>query len=54
MTIRVKVWLGAMASAALLVLAAGWLATTLGRWINAGALLLVIFAPLASLLDRIA
>jgi hypothetical protein len=54
MTIRVKVWLGAMASAALLVLAAGWLATTLGSWISAGALVLVLFAPLAWLLARLA
>jgi hypothetical protein len=54
MTIRVKVWLGAMASAALLVLAAGWLAMNLGSWISAGALVLVLFAPLAWLLARLA
>jgi hypothetical protein len=54
MTIRVKVWLGAMASATLLVLASGWLATTLGSWICAGALVLVLFAPLAWLLARLA
>ena len=54
MTIRVQIWLGAMASAALLVIAVGSLATTLGSWVIAGSLVLVLFAPLAWLLARLA
>jgi hypothetical protein len=54
MTIRVKVWLGAMACAVVLVVAVGWLATTLGSWISAGALVVVLFAPLAWVLARLA
>jgi hypothetical protein len=54
MTIRVQIWLGAMASAALLMIAVGWLATTLGSWVIAGSLVLVLFAPLAWLLARLA
>jgi hypothetical protein len=47
MSIRLKVWLGAMACAMLLVATFGALATELGSWIIAGLTVLVVFAPIA-------
>lgn len=54
MTIRLTLWLGAMACAALLLAAFGLLATLLGDLILAGAILLALFAPIAWLLVRLA
>lgn len=54
MTIRLTLWLGAMACAALLLIAVGLLATLLGNLVLAGAILLALFAPIAWLLVRLA
>ena len=54
MTIRLTLWLGAMACAALLLLAFGLLATLLGNFALAGALILAVFAPIVWLLAWLA
>lgn len=54
MTIRLKLWLGAVTCAALLLLAHGLLATALDSPLVAGAFLLIVFAPLAWVLTRLA
>lgn len=54
MTIRLTLWLGAMACAALLLAAVGLLRTLLGNLVLAGALVLMLFAPIAWLLVRLA
>src|SRR5438477_7237948 len=54
MSIRLTVWLGAMACATLLVTLLGLLATLVGTWPMAAAIVLVLFAPLAWLLARLA
>jgi hypothetical protein len=54
MSIRFAIWLGAMACAALLVVALGLLVALLGSWPLAGALVLAAFAPLAWWLARLA
>lgn len=54
MSIRLKVWLGAMAGAALLLAAQSALVGVLGNWLAAAAIVLVLFAPLAWLLARLA
>jgi hypothetical protein len=54
MTIRLTLWLGAMACATLLLLAVGLLATLLEDWLLAGAIVLALFAPMAWLLARLA
>ena len=54
MTIRLTLWLGLMACAALLLLALGLLDMLLGDLFVAGAVVLVLFAPLAWLLAWLA
>src|SRR4051812_49717645 len=54
MSIRLMLWLGAMACALLVVTLLGVLVTSLGSWLVAGALVLLAFAPLAWLLARLA
>jgi hypothetical protein len=54
MSIRLTVWLGAMACAVLLVTLQGALVSLSGSWPVAGAIVLVLFAPLAWLLARLA
>jgi hypothetical protein len=54
MTIRLTLWLGAMACAALLPVALGLLATMFQDWLVAGAIVLMLFAPVAWLLARLA
>src|SRR4051812_38885564 len=54
MSIRLTIWLGAMACATLVVVVLGLLASGLGSWPLAGLLVLVAFAPLAWLLARLA
>ena len=54
MTIRLTVWLGAMGCAALLLLAQWLLAAMLPNPFVAAALLLVLFAPIAWILARLA
>jgi hypothetical protein len=53
MTIRLQVWLGAMACAALLLTTFGLLATALDSRVVAGVVALAIFAPIAWLLARL-
>ena len=54
MTIRLTLWLGAMACAAFLLVAFWLLATPLHDPLVAGAIVLALFAPLAWLLARLA
>ena len=54
MTIRLALWLGLMVCAVLLLLAVGLLATLLHDLFLAGAVVLVLFAPLAWLLAWLA
>jgi hypothetical protein len=54
MTIRLMLWLGAMACAALVLLALWLLAALLHDPLVAGALVLALFAPLAWVLARLA
>jgi hypothetical protein len=54
MTIRLTLWLGAMACAAVLLVALSLLATLLRDPLVAGAIVLALFAPLAWLLARLA
>ena len=54
MTIRLALWLGLMVCAVLLLLAVGLLATLLHDQFFAGAVVLVLFAPLAWLLAWLA
>jgi hypothetical protein len=53
MSIRLKVWLGAMACATLLLVGLGALAAVLGSWLLAGSIVLAFFGPLAWLLARL-
>ena len=53
MSIRLMVWLGAMACATLLVVVLAVLVTLLGSWLLAGAVVLAAFAPLAWWLARL-
>jgi|SRR5215212_4480680 len=53
MSIRLKLWLGAMACATLLVVVLGTLVALLGSWLLAGVLVLAAFAPLAWMLARL-
>jgi hypothetical protein len=54
MTIRLRIWLGAMVCAALLLTGLGLLTPILGGWPVAGAIVLVLFAPIAWLLAWLA
>ena len=54
MSIRLTVWLGSMACAALLLAALSALVAVLGSWLAAATIVLVLFAPLAWLLARLA
>ena len=54
MTVRLTLWLGAMACAALLLAALWLLATLLHDPLVAGAIVLALFAPVAWLLARLA
>ena len=54
MSIRLRIWLGAMACGALLVALQGALVSLSGSWPVAGAIVLVLFAPLAWALARLA
>ena len=53
-SVRFTLWLAAMACAALVLAAGGWLATVLGSWLLAGVVVLALFAPVAWLLARLA
>jgi hypothetical protein len=54
MSIRLTVWLGAMACALLLLAALSALVAVLGSWLVAAGIVLVLFAPLAWLLAWLA
>jgi hypothetical protein len=54
MTVRVKLWLGAMACAVVLLVVARLLASALESWIGAAGLTLALFAPAGWLLARLA
>ena len=54
MSIRLLIWLGAMACAALMIVSMGALSTLIGNWVAAGTIVLVAFAPLAWVLARVA
>jgi hypothetical protein len=54
MTVRLMLWLGAMGCAALLLVAAWLLATTMHDPLLASGVVLALFAPLAWLLSRLA
>lgn len=53
MSIRLTVWLGAMACAVLLLTLQGALVSLSGSWPMAGAIVLVLFGPVAWLLARL-
>src|SRR3954467_9217294 len=53
MSIRLTVWLGAMACATLLVVALAGLVAWLGNWLLANIVVLALFAPIAWLLARL-
>jgi hypothetical protein len=54
MTIRLMLWLGAMACAALLLAALALFARALDDWLVAAGIVLALFAPVAWLLARLA
>ena len=54
MTIRLALWLGAMACAVMLLVAHGLLTTMLSDWLVASAIVLALFVPVAWTLARLA